>query len=369
MLGVTLGIFRLLQQDFLKRSRLDAATTRPNMNNPSVSVIINNYNYAEYVGRAIESVLNQSIRAECIVVDDGSSDMSREVINAYSLKKTIFKENGGQQSAVLAALAFVEGDLVIILDADDFLYPNACERAAKSWRPGVALFQFPLDKYDTAGKKIGKFPNGRFLATGHLSFVLRHGYIPSSPMSGNAFSRDYLNEFAQLSLANPKAVADGLLVYGAPFFGDVSSGDEPLGGYLVHGRNMSPASGATFQSTHRQVQNEYWFREYVVALASRRGVTMRAPIEYLRPYEWRYVLLFNKGYRSLSNFRNIGIITATWQTIRSFVAAPDVSWTKKLVNIPYVLAIGIFPRCFARVILPEQRPHSRSSRPRNRPNE
>ena len=65
------------------------------------SVILNNFNYGRYVGAAIESVLAQSWRDfELVVVDDGSTDGSREVIGRCRDEriKCIFKANGGQLS-------------------------------------------------------------------------------------------------------------------------------------------------------------------------------------------------------------------------------------------------------------------------------
>ncbi|RWX20190.1 glycosyltransferase family 2 protein, partial [Rhizobium leguminosarum] len=54
------------------------------MERPVLSVLINNYNYARFVGRAIDSALNQDARnIEIIVVDDGSTDQSRSVLEAY----------------------------------------------------------------------------------------------------------------------------------------------------------------------------------------------------------------------------------------------------------------------------------------------
>jgi len=63
-----------------------------------VSILIDNYNYARFLQSAIESALNQTHRAvEIIVVDDGSTDSSRQVIEAYKDSVIpIFKENGGQ---------------------------------------------------------------------------------------------------------------------------------------------------------------------------------------------------------------------------------------------------------------------------------
>src|SRR5437764_1069566 len=90
---------------------------------PDVSVIINNYNYGRFLAEAIESALSQTLPAtEVIVVDDGSTDNSPEVIGRYEGRiRSIMKSNGGQASALNAGFGASSGDVVIFLDADDVL--------------------------------------------------------------------------------------------------------------------------------------------------------------------------------------------------------------------------------------------------------
>ncbi len=57
---------------------------------PKISIVINNHNYASFVGEAIDSVLNQDCPAwEIIVVDDGSTDDSRDILKSYEPRSTI----------------------------------------------------------------------------------------------------------------------------------------------------------------------------------------------------------------------------------------------------------------------------------------
>src|ERR1700719_288784 len=86
-----------------------------------VSIIIPNYNYARYLRIAIDSALAQTYApVEVIVVDDGSTDNSREVIESYGDRITpIIKTNGGHGSALNAGYAASRGEIVIFLDADD----------------------------------------------------------------------------------------------------------------------------------------------------------------------------------------------------------------------------------------------------------
>jgi glycosyltransferase involved in cell wall biosynthesis len=94
--------------------------------NPLVSIIINNYNYGRFVREAIDSGLNQTYsHKEVIVVDDGSTDDSREIIASYGNGITsVLKENGGQASAFNAGFAVSKGDIICFLDADDIFLPE-----------------------------------------------------------------------------------------------------------------------------------------------------------------------------------------------------------------------------------------------------
>ena len=93
---------------------------------PLVTIIINNYNYANFLSQAIESALNQHYEnIEIIVVDDGSQDNSRSIISSYGDNiHTIFKQNGGQASAFNAGFQASKGEIVCFLDADDTFMPN-----------------------------------------------------------------------------------------------------------------------------------------------------------------------------------------------------------------------------------------------------
>jgi glycosyltransferase involved in cell wall biosynthesis len=93
---------------------------------PLVSIIINNYNYGRFLSEAIESALNQTYsHLEVIVVDDGSTDNSHEIIANYKDKIIpVLKENGGQASAFNAGFAATNGDIICLLDADDIALPE-----------------------------------------------------------------------------------------------------------------------------------------------------------------------------------------------------------------------------------------------------
>jgi glycosyltransferase involved in cell wall biosynthesis len=108
------------------------------MPEPLVSVLINNYNYARYLEAAIDSALQQTYRnVEVVVVDDGSTDNSLEVIASYGDRiRSVIKENGGQGSAFNAGFAVCRGEIVSLLDADDWFMPEKIAEIVEVFQEG-----------------------------------------------------------------------------------------------------------------------------------------------------------------------------------------------------------------------------------------
>lgn len=99
----------------------------------SVSILINNYNYEQFLSEAIESALAQTYtRIEIIVVDDGSTDNSRQILEHYRDRVTlVYKENGGQASAFNAGFTASTGDIICFLDSDDTFEPHKVAEIAR----------------------------------------------------------------------------------------------------------------------------------------------------------------------------------------------------------------------------------------------
>src|SRR6266446_10892486 len=97
------------------------------MSNDLASVIVNNYNYARFLREAIDSALDQTYRnTEVIVVDDGSTDGSREIIASYGDRIIpVLKENGGQNSALNAGFLLSRGNVMLVLDSDGVVFSTA----------------------------------------------------------------------------------------------------------------------------------------------------------------------------------------------------------------------------------------------------
>ena len=97
--------------------------------NPLVTVYVTNFNYGNYIEQSIESVLAQTYKNfELIVIDDGSTDDSRKIINRYIDKtnvRVIFQKNKGLIASNNIAVRAAQGKYVMRLDADDYLDENA----------------------------------------------------------------------------------------------------------------------------------------------------------------------------------------------------------------------------------------------------
>ncbi|MBB4237897.1 glycosyltransferase family 2 protein [Rhizobium esperanzae] len=211
------------------------------MERPALSVLINNYNYARFVGRAIDSVLSQDAgNIEIIVVDDGSTDQSRSVLETYDSRvKVIFQENAGQAAAINTAVASSTGEILCFLDADDWWAPGKLSATAAAFRgnPQASLVYHRLRPTLVDGTPTSK-PIPRTLCSGALSPLLTRsaGWWPF-PMTSAVAVRRSAWDFAGSIPEQFRISADAWLVGIYPFLGDVIAMPDPLGFYRIHNNN------------------------------------------------------------------------------------------------------------------------------------
>lgn len=90
-----------------------------------VTIIIPTYNRATKILDAVNSAINQSYKnTQIIVIDDGSTDNTAELLKKYSKIEYYYKENGGQASARNLGLKYAKGTFIASLDSDDIWYPD-----------------------------------------------------------------------------------------------------------------------------------------------------------------------------------------------------------------------------------------------------
>lgn len=319
----------------------------------SVSIIINNYNYGRYLWQAIDSALNQTYpNTEVIVVDDGSTDDSQQVIASYGDRiSPILKQNGGQASALNAGFAISQGDIVMFLDADDYLLPDTVEQVVTVWKPNVAKIQYRLKMVDKEGKFLCLYPPAElaFDPEEVLPILLESGQYTTTITTGNAFSRFTLDRIMPMPEAEFRICADGYLVTLAPFYGQVISIDRPLAINRIHGSNFWAISGEGLQVERLRKSIKHDLQKYQL-------LTLKAN-------ELGYKITHNLGSRDYSHLTNrLASLRLDWQNhpfpddvpldlasqgygaIWKYTKFP---WKKKLILTTWFIWVGIMPKPLA----------------------
>lgn len=212
---------------------------------PFVSVVINNYNYGRFLRDAIESALGQTYpNTEVIVVDDGSTDNSREIIAGYGSKVIpVLKGNGGHASAFNAGFSASKGDFVYFLDSDDFFYPEKVasvqELVSSEFAGRRILLYHLLDLVDESGRREGStFPSRLHECEPNLfEHARKYGFAPlaASPTSGLMIERSLAERI--FPVPEVRISADDFVVRAASLLGEVYGISETLGAYRRHGSN------------------------------------------------------------------------------------------------------------------------------------
>ncbi|HYM54058.1 MAG TPA: glycosyltransferase family 2 protein [Solirubrobacteraceae bacterium] len=209
-----------------------------------ISIVITSFNYERYIGETIRSALEQEgAETEVIVVDDGSSDGSRGVIESFGERvTTVFGANRGQAAAQNTGYELGRGEGVIFLDSDDVLLPSAARSVADALADTrVAKVHWTLPVIDAHGRRTGMLQD-RELAEGDLrrhffeDGPLSNGTMPSPPTSGNAYARWFLEQVMptpeDVYFRSPDEYLFGL----APAYGSIAR-IKPQSLYRIHGNN------------------------------------------------------------------------------------------------------------------------------------
>jgi glycosyltransferase involved in cell wall biosynthesis len=211
---------------------------------PLATIVITTYNHAPFLPAAIESALNQTHpRVEVIVVDDGSTDESPQVISRYGTRiSSLSKKNEGADAGRNDGFALSKGEIVCFLDADDTLQPTAIEHAVAALADSkVAKVQWRLWTIDEDGRTTGRSIPRLELDEGNLREVviaLGPQSYRSSPTSGNAYPRWFLDRVFPIpeDMEQRSGASDDVLSMLAPLFGRVKAlGWE--GSYRIHANN------------------------------------------------------------------------------------------------------------------------------------
>jgi glycosyltransferase involved in cell wall biosynthesis len=211
------------------------------MTTPLISVLIDTYNYGQFIEEAINSVLAQDFpaeRMEILVVDDGSTDDTPERVKKYGDRIVYLrKPNGGQASAFNFGLARAQAEIVAFLDADDYWFPGKLQRIAAEFEknPQAGMVYHNLCRRDSSGElRDGGFAGVSGFLPDSRKALLCYDLHPTSTLAFRRSIVERLLPVPEELVIQADAHFSALAIFLAP----VVYISEPLTVYRVHGSNL-----------------------------------------------------------------------------------------------------------------------------------
>lgn len=318
------------------------------MKNHKVSVIIPSFNYDQFIGQCIDSVLDQDYKnIEVIIVDDCSSDSSREIIESYGSKiKYLFHDvNSGHGATFNSGFSISSGDIIMFLDADDFLLPGAVSTIVNEYSSSAAIYAYYLSMVDQDGKPYDQFPakNAGLDSGNVVNRLCNKGYYKSTVTSGMAFSRESLQKVLPMNSEDFRQGGDGYLAVTVPFYGLIKVINIKLAAYRQHSENHSNFNSkllnrAKWCLDHNEKKNNY--------------IRMHAKIngQYVRKSFEDYCL------PNLEQMMVVHFLSEDGADIKKFKVVFNAIRTIEYSNIRWVMIgfwwflLGILPKSFASII-------------------
>ncbi|MEL6891289.1 MAG: glycosyltransferase [Actinomycetota bacterium] len=352
------------------------------MTAPSTSsIVVTNHDYERHVAAAVRSALAQRTDdrdVEVIVVDDGSTDGSLDVLREFGDEITLVTQpNGGQGSAFNAGFATSVGDVIVFLDADDTLEPDLVARLIDRFAdPRVGRVQFPLRTIDADGRDLGgTIPcAGDDLAAGDLRRELARfpDDLRWQPTTGNAFRRSVLESILPMPTAPYRICADYYLSNLSPLHGEVAVLDRPGGAYRIHGANRHHAEVWTLDAVRSNIVRTHITHRLLIDEATAAGLAglPTEPDGFASVTALAHRLVSLRLDPAAHPFPD----DHRWQLVRRGVAAArgrfDTSWARRVAMAGWFAVAGTAPTGLvplaARPIIRIEQPHRWWRRGRNR---
>lgn len=277
-----------------------------------VSIVINNYNYGLYLPDAIDSALDQEQPAhKVIVVDDGSTDNSWDIIKSYGAAVTAVQQrNGGQLSAIATGVGLVgESDVVALLDADDIASPRRVSALSEVYEryPAAGWAFHALVHCTLPSQKL--FEEGGPLRVRLIDdrMRIRRGMsrYTAPATSGLSFRTAAIRSWMPFPSSQGIWLSDNYLKFLAQGYHPGVHLSQPLGALRLHGENRYTASpsisymrsGISLATAHALLTAHPALNRQAYALLKRSWLEQDVPIELseLRE-ELRRLLPINKQY-------------------------------------------------------------------------
>lgn len=210
---------------------------------PSISILINNFNYGRYLREAVDSCLAQDYPDfEVVVVDDRSTDDSPEILESYgdAIRYVPLQRNGGQAHAVNHGFAACRGELIAMLDADDAFLPGKLLALADVERtaPEAMMLCDRVQQIRMEGTPWSRPIPQRLLSGDVRAEAARRGGLwECPPMSGLTFRRGFLERVLPEPPLPHRVSFDHYLANLAAMTAPIAALDQPYTLRRLHGRN------------------------------------------------------------------------------------------------------------------------------------
>ncbi len=212
---------------------------------PLVSVLVKNYNCEHYLQQAIDSVLSQTYsNIEIVVIDDGSTDRSRELIDRYGDKVVkVYKENGGEASALNAGFSASSGDIVCILDSDDLFCPEKVAEVVEVFKSfhDIGWCFHDLRWVNENAELLPEVSTQRTASECDIRDRLRSGKLPPPLPASSAlcFRRSLLENIFPLPVSEAIRTSDLYIKYSAAAQSKGFFPGKVLAFHRIHGNNAA----------------------------------------------------------------------------------------------------------------------------------
>jgi glycosyltransferase involved in cell wall biosynthesis len=231
------------------------------MSMPFTTVLVDTYNHQLFIADAINSILNQNFPAsetEILVVDDGSTDNTPEIVRKFAPRvRLLRKANGGQASAFNAGIPEARGEIVAFLDGDDWWAPGKLTAVSEAFAadPDIGLIGHGVTEVHQDGRQRTEMPRevSRFRITSieeAKTFRMQRGFLGTSRM---AYRSEILRRIGCVP-EELKFEADEYLFTLAALLADVMILKESFTFYRLHDRNLFQLTSGDKQAIRRKQQ-------------------------------------------------------------------------------------------------------------------
>lgn len=278
----------ILEMPMETSSSLQPIVLEPLPASATVSVLITCYNYESFLGQAIESALSQSYPPkEVIVSDDGSLDNSCQIAESYIQRgasvKLLRGNHQGMTGSLNAAFSASSGEIICMLDADDYFLPGKIEAVVSAFRAeplaGFAVHRAQL--IDAHGRRrgvcplFGSLPHGDCLAATLQNAGVLTGLPPTSSLS---LRRQVAQSIFPIP-AHFSGHAEQVIHRIAPLATSICAVDRPLSVRRLHARKKS--NSACIEADRRKRELNYmrdlWFQQNGYLMARTRELANNLP--------------------------------------------------------------------------------------------